>query len=197
MTGRHSAGEGRGRDALGALGTGIMTGITLLFAGVLLLAVVIPALTGSTALTVRTSSMEPGFPPGTMVVVRPSEFSKIEPGTVITYQLRSGEPTLVTHRVSQRQELADGTVVLVTKGDANPVPDSIPIIEKQVRGTLWYAIPYVGWVTSFFTGQTKSMVTMLVIAALLAYAAWMVVSDVRDRRRRKTGIARPQGRFWE
>lgn len=35
------------------------------------------------------------------MVVRPTAV-EITPGMVLTYQLKSGEPTLVTHRVTQR-----------------------------------------------------------------------------------------------
>lgn len=160
-----------------------MAGLTILFVGVILATVAIPMLTGSTALTVKTSSMEPSLPPGTMVVVSPIKFSDIEPGMIVTYQIRSGEPALVTHRVTQQQELADGTGVLITKGDANPAPDVGPVTEKQVCGTVRYAIPYLGWVTSFMTGETRSAVLSIVITGLLLYAVWMIILTIHERRR--------------
>ncbi len=58
-----------------------------------------PRLGGATPYTVLTSSMEPEYPPGTLVVVRPVPIEEIGIGDVITYQLESGEPTVVTHRV--------------------------------------------------------------------------------------------------
>ena len=45
-----------------------------------------------------TSSMEPGLPPGTLVIVKPIDPVDVRIGTVITYQLESGKPTVVTHR---------------------------------------------------------------------------------------------------
>lgn len=168
---------------LGAMGAGVMAGLTILFAGVILATAVIPLLTGSTVLTVKTSSMEPLVPPGTMIVVHPIKFSEIEPGMIVTYQLRSGEPTLVTHRVTQQQKLADGTGVLITKGDANPAPDVDPIIEKQVRGTVRYAIPYLGWATSFLSGETRTTLVTLVAVGLLLYAVWMLILSMRERRK--------------
>ncbi|QIK64380.1 signal peptidase I [Leucobacter viscericola] len=168
---------------LSALGTGVMAGLTVLFVGVIFATVAIPFFTGSTALTVKTSSMEPAVPPGTMIVVHPIRFSEIEPGMIVTYQLRSGEPTLITHRVTQQQKLADGTGVLITKGDANPAPDVDPIIETQVRGTVRYAIPYIGWVTTLFAGETRTAIVTLVVAGLLLYAAWMLILSVRERRK--------------
>ena len=45
--------------------------LLLLMIGVLAVMVVIPRLTGSTAYTVLTGSMEPTMPPGTLIVVKP------------------------------------------------------------------------------------------------------------------------------
>ncbi|QIM17929.1 signal peptidase I [Leucobacter coleopterorum] len=173
------------RATFRAFGTGLTFGLLLLFVGIGIATIVVPAVTGSTALTVRTSSMEPALPPGTMVVVRPTQVSDIRPGMVLTYQLNSGKDTLVTHRVTQKQFLADGSPVFVTKGDANPQPDPAPVQEVQIRGTVWYAIPYVGWVTAVFTGQSKAIAIAIAVGGLLTYAAWMVVSSLRDRARKK------------
>lgn len=170
-------------SVLNAIGTGLMAGLLLLFAGVGIAAIVIPAATGSTALAVKTSSMEPSLPAGTMVVVRPIPIDEIQPGAVLTYQLESGEPTLVTHRVTQRQQLADGTTVFITKGDANDAPDTVPVRELQVKGTVWYAIPYVGWVTTLLSGESRALVVSVLVGGLLIYAVWMLISSVRDRRK--------------
>ncbi|KAB1662498.1 signal peptidase I [Pseudoclavibacter chungangensis] len=163
-----------------------MAGLLVLVCGVGALAIVVPALTGSTALTVLTSSMEPGLPPGTLVIVRPTPVPEIEPGDIVTYQLHSGEPTLVTHRVVQRLTTADGEVLLITKGDANADPDPDPVKAVQVRGTVWYAIPWLGHVAVLVTGRTRAVVVPIIAAALFGYAAWMLVSALRDRRAKRS-----------
>ena len=73
--------------------------VTLAAVAAIALAVVVPRLGGATPYTVLTGSMRPGMPPGTLVVVRPIEPDQIATGMVVTYQLRSGDPTVVTHRV--------------------------------------------------------------------------------------------------
>lgn len=170
--------------ALSAIGTGVMGALLVLLIGVGIAAVVVPAVTGSVALTVRSSSMEPALPAGTLLVVRPTATDDIAPGAVLTYQLRSGEPTLVTHRVTQRMLLTDGSPVFITKGDANPQPDLDPVKPVQVRGTVWYAIPYVGWVAQLLDGEVRTVVISAAVGALLLYAAWMFISAARDRTRR-------------
>ncbi len=166
------------------IGKGLTAGILLFFIGIGIAAIVVPALTGSTALTVQTGSMKPNLPPGTLVVARPTNIADITPGMVLTYQLKSGESTLVTHRVTQKQQLADGTTVFITQGDANPKPDPNPIIKEQIKGTVWYAIPYVGWLTTLLTGDTRGVLIFVAAGGLLIYAAWMAFSGLRERKAR-------------
>jgi signal peptidase len=165
--------------------TSLVVAVLAVIVGIGVLAIVVPAATGSRALTVLTSSMEPGLPPGTMVVVRPTDVADIEPGTIVTYQLESGKPTLVTHRVTQRLLTADGDVLLITKGDANAEADAAPVREVQVVGTVWYAIPYVGWAATAITGPQRSIIITVVIVALFAYAVWACGSSLYERSKRR------------
>lgn len=168
------------RAVFSAFGSGLMAALLVLLVGVGLAVSVVPAVTGSMTLTVLSSSMEPTLPAGTLIVVRPTELDDVVPGKVLTYQLKSGEPTLVTHRVVQRMLLADGTPVFITKGDANPQADLDPVKPVQVRGTVWYAIPYLGWVASLLTGDLRATAVSVLVGALLLYAGWMFLSAVRE-----------------
>lgn len=152
---------------------------------VLSVAVLLPRLAGATPYTVLTGSMQPDYPAGTLVVVKPVEMEDIAVGDVITYQLESGRSTMVTHRVvSVGSSLgASGERVLRTQGDANGVADQQVIREVQVQGRLWYAVPYLGHVNTWVTSSTRQVVTIGVAAALLAYAGFMFGSTIIDRRR--------------
>ena len=68
----------------------------------LVVGVLLPRMAGATPYTVLTGSMTPNLPPGTLVVVRPVDAGTIGTDSVITYQLASGEPEVVTHRVVAR-----------------------------------------------------------------------------------------------
>jgi len=171
------------RGVLAAIGNGILIALLLGVIGIAALAIVVPAATGSTALTVLTSSMEPGLPPGTLIVITPTDPAEIDAGDVITYQIVSGEPEVVTHRVVQSLTLTDGERVFVTKGDANPTPDPGEVRDVQIRGVLWYAIPFIGWASAAVTGEARAIAILIVVGALFAYAVWMVVSWLRDRHR--------------
>jgi signal peptidase len=169
------------------IGVGLSFG---LLAFVLLLAsmvVVVPAASGSTPYTILTSSMEPGLPPGTLVIVKPIEPTDIRIGTVITYQLDSGEPEVVTHRVVEIQSpnLPGGTPSFITKGDANSAPDAKPVMSLQVRGAVWYSVPLIGWVNNVVNGDLRAIVIPVVAGLLFLYAGWSIVTSRIDKRRRR------------
>lgn len=169
------------RTLLGAIGTGLSVGLLALVALVALLAIVVPAAVGGRALTVLTSSMDPVYPAGTLVVVEPTPPAEIGIGDVLTYQLRSGEPVLVTHRVIAITNNPDGTRLFTTKGDANDVADADPVMEVQVVGTVMYAIPYLGWANTAVNGDARAWILPIIVGGLLVYAVWMVISHFRDK----------------
>lgn len=183
----------RGRGLPGLLLRALTTALLVILVAIGAAAIVVPALTGSTVLTVLTSSMEPHLPPGTMVVVRPTDVADIEPGMVITYQLESGEPLLVTHRVVQTFVTADGEPRFITQGDANPQPDAEPVREVQIRGIVWYAIPYLGWVATALGGELRPILLAVAVTGLLGYALWMFGSAAFSRSRRKSPEGKSSG----
>lgn len=165
-----------------SVGLGLSTGFLLLMALLATLVIILPLAVGGSPLTVLTSSMEPNLPPGTLVIVKPTPIEDIRIGQVVTYQIASGRPELATHRVVSRTVSEAGEITLTTQGDANNAPDPDPIREIQLRGTVWYAIPYLGWVNTWLTGDTRAWIVPILAGALFAYAAWMLVSGIRDRR---------------
>lgn len=177
----------------GSLWTYLRVSLSIaVFIGLLALAaavIVVPMMTGSTALTVLTSSMEPKYPPGTLVVIEPVDASEIRIGDVVTYQLRSGDPTVVTHRVIQVSKSAGGEYSFIVQGDNNSQPDPDPIREVQIQGRLWYSVPLIGWVNTWINGEGRAFIVPLLAGGLLAYAAWMVVSGIRDKARKKKPAA--------
>lgn len=150
----------------------------------LTVAVLVPRLGGATPYEILTGSMRPGLPPGTLVVMKPAGPDDIGVGSIVTYQLRSGEPTVVTHRVVEVRQSLSGDVEYVTQGDANSVADELPVRPEQVRGTLWYAVPQLGRVNQLLNGDQRQTLVYLAAAGLGGYALAMYVAALRDRRRR-------------
>ncbi len=162
--------------------------VLLAFLAVVAMAViVVPALTGSTPYTVLTSSMEPTYPPGTLVIVKPIAVEDIHIGTVVTYQIESGKPDLVTHRVVEviQPNLVGGEPTFVTKGDANSIADEKPVQYVQIRGAVWYSVPYIGWINNFVNGDMRSVMIPVIAGALFIYAGYQIVSGRRERKRKR------------
>ena len=176
------AGQGS-RSLLHYLGVALSAASLVLVLMLAVLTILLPLLVGGRALTVLTSSMEPGFPPGTLVVVRPMPAQEIRLGDVLTYQIESGKPGVVSHRVVEKSTSTRGEIEFVTKGDNNDAVDEKPVREVQVVGTLWYSIPLLGWVNQAVNGEARSAIVPVAVTLLFGYAGWMLVSAVVDRRK--------------
>ena len=147
------------------------------------LAVAVPTLSGGTAYTVLSPSMRPTLPPGALIVTRPVQASDLAIGDVVTYQIRSGEPAVITHRIVALRLGADGRVLAQTKGDYNGAADPELVTPEQLRGRLWYAVPALGYVNAAAAGHGRVVVVAGVVVGLIGYAGWMFASSARDRRR--------------
>jgi len=155
---------------------GIVLVITVLFLGAIL--VVIPKVSGGTPLAVLTGSMEPGLPPGTLIIITPVETNDIRIGDVITYQIRSGEPDVITHRVTAIATSGTGERSFTLQGDNNAVADLDPIKPIQIQGRLWYSVPFVGYASTAINGDARSWIVPVAASALLAYAGYMFASGL-------------------
>lgn len=149
---------------------------------VLLISVLIPRIVGATPYTVLTGSMRPQMPPGTLVVVRPVPVRDLTVGTVVTYQLASGKPEVVSHRIVAKGYDGRGRLQFQTKGDANDVADAAWVRPVQIRGQRWYSVPYLGYASTILSRSQRQWMVNAVAAALLGYAAFMFASALRGER---------------
>jgi len=168
---------------LGWLGQVVAWLFVITVAAVLAVTVVVPRFGGATSYTVLTSSMEPGMPAGSLVVVKPTDPDQLGVGSVVTYQLESGEADVVTHRVVGVENAINGERTFVTQGDANDAADPASVRPVQIRGQRWYSVPYLGHVSKLLSGNQRQAAVYVVVALLLAYAAFMFTSSIGDRRR--------------
>lgn len=166
------------------LGT-VVLAVVSLFA---LITVVIPLLLGAQTYTVLTGSMQPGMPPGTLIAVRPTPFEEVRVGDVVTYQIRSGDPAVVTHRVVGTTSSTGGDRLLITRGDANNTDDP-PVQAEQLRGTVVLAVPYLGYPGVVFGGQERGAVIAVIGVAVVGYGVVLLVTDLLRSRRRATPTA--------
>lgn len=153
-----------------------------IFALIIVLTVLVPRIIGAEPYTVVSGSMEPTIPTGSVVVSK-----KVSPGTVafrdvVTYQLKSGEPLTVTHRVVGVDNI-DGQTRFKTQGDANTSPDPEPVRPEQIRGVVSYHVPLVGYLGQLVPmGAREGIATVLGIG-LIAYALIVLISSALGRKK--------------
>ncbi|MCW1249268.1 signal peptidase I [Acaricomes phytoseiuli] len=151
--------------------------------------VIAPRMVGGESLTVLSGSMRPLLQPGDLAVIKPISPEEIGLGTVISYQLRSGEPELVTHRViGMLVGAGAGERRFLTQGDANQSVDSQAVRAVQVRGELWYSLPWLGYLSAA-VNPWKPTLLVVSVTALFGYAAGMGLGAARDglRNQSKSG----------
>lgn len=151
---------------------------------VALVMIVVPLAINATPFTVLTGSMRPTMPPGTLVVTRTVPADVIDIGDVVTYQLHSNQPEVVTHRVVGVGFTGEGERLFVTRGDANNVDDD-PVRAVQVRGVVAYHVPYLGYVNTWVGINRPGWLLKAVAGALILYGLVLVGAGARDRLRRK------------
>ena len=172
------------RSVFGWLGQLLAWLVILGVVVVLAIAVLIPRIAGATPYTVLTGSMQPHYPPGTLVVIKPINTDALQTGDVATYQIASGDPTVATHRIVAVGVTLDGGRVFTFQGDANNAPDPEPVLPVQIKGKLWYSVPYLGYLNNALNGGQRQIAVWIVSTLLIGYAAFMFVGAIRDRRRK-------------
>ena len=170
------------------LAIGLSAGLLALVLLLAAVVVVIPRIAGATPDTILTTSMEPTLPPGTLVVVKPEAARNIHVGDVMTYQIRPGDPAVISHRVVAISHSTNGDFTFTTKGDNNAVADP-PVVPAQVRGVVWYSVPLLGYVNSALDQGQRSWVVPTLGILLLAYASYLIVRGALAAvvRRRREG----------
>lgn len=164
------------------IGQSVTYMLLLLVALVALVMVVVPIVTGAQTYTVLTSSMAPKYAPGTFMVVKPIAFAELRVGDIITYQIESGKPGVISHRIISIGATQSGARVLTTKGDNNSLADSTPVQEVQVKGKLFYAVPYVGVIANA-VGQDRDVILPVIAVGFIGFGAVSILRGALDKKR--------------
>ncbi|RNL64144.1 signal peptidase I [Nocardioides marmoriginsengisoli] len=159
---------------------------------VLVLGVLLPTFAGGNAYTILTGSMRPTMPPGTLVVTRPVEPSQLRIGDAVTYQIKSGDPVVATHRVDSISMSMNGEYGFVMKGDANDAADPAVVRPEQIKGRVWYSVPYLAYPSLLVDGNIRRAIVMGAVVLLFGYAAFSFAGAFRDRRTAAPTQAAPE-----
>ena len=156
-------------------------------ATVLLLAVMavalpfsVPKLFGYQIYNVLTQSMEPAMPVGSAIYVKRCDPQALEQGEIITFRLSEATGLVETHRVVENDTQARQ---LITKGDANALPDVDPVSYERVVGKVVVCIPVLGTVSEML--HSGPGVTACVAIFALAIILWTLADKTKKRERSK------------
>jgi signal peptidase I len=126
-----------------------------------------------------TGSMEPSINAGDVVLASPDPVIEDSIGRVISFQDPARPDHVLTHRLVSINQ--DGT--LVTKGDANPTPDSVAVAEESVTGLGRLLVQFVGLpVVWYLTGEW--LLLLLVVALTVGAVVATVLDYEADNRSR-------------
>lgn len=131
---------------------------------------------GREALIVRSGSMTPAFSTGDAVLVRHvsgGELARLGVGDVVTYRASATSRLLVTHRIMRTAVDAEGNRTFITKGDANPQPDTDAVAESAVVGTVTRVVPRLGYL--MYATQNRSTLLMFGLSLILVRMALAMV----------------------
>jgi signal peptidase I len=119
--------------------------------------------------SIRSGSMEPAMPVGSLAIVA-RQANEIAVGQPVAFRLPSG--VVVTHRVV---EVIDGETgrFLRTQGDANEDPDPSLVPASAVVGPVRTSLPLLGFLLAML-GMPIGLVAILSVAATLITAIWLL-----------------------
>lgn len=123
---------------------------------------------GYRPMVVISGSMEPSINIGDLVVTAPLRHGYPKVGEVIAYSFYG---KIVLHRVIGYGP--GGTVI--TKGDANNVPDPRPVKLKYIMGVLKLRIPYVGVPMIYISKAIGGFLNLTIALLLLTYASYIPI----------------------
>ena len=157
---------------------------TLVVSIVALFAIVLVGLrlTGYRTFTVMSGSMDPEYPVGAMIYVKPVDYQSLKVGDVISF-VANDDKTVVTHRIVEIEiDKKDASVWrFKTKGDANSNPDGKLVHYKNVLGKPMIVIPFIGYF-AYNIQQPPGIYIALVVGTLLL--AWTFLPGTLEERRK-------------
>lgn len=164
----------------------IFRGAAILLAvvfGIIALFAVIGPRFGYTYAVVKSGSMAPAYPVGSVIVIDALNPNAVEVDDVISFRTpANARDEIVTHRVIGVVR-EGGTLQFQTKGDANDVPDGTLIPASAVKGRVIFGLPWVGWLAPI--AQTKGLFLGVVVACGSLLILQELLNIVRELRKSK------------
>ncbi len=134
---------------------------------------------GKSILRVVTGSMEPSLQVGDYIVIEKTSADALREGDIISFYSEQSDINgmLVTHRIVGIND--DGS--FVTRGDANPVSDSVTVRSEKIVGRYTHKSRFFIWVNSFV--DLKKLIILAVVIAMTFISLYEVKTVLRISRK--------------
>ena len=132
---------------------------------------------------VRSGSMEPNIPVGSVVFVKPQQTYDV--GNIITFGKNTKTEIPTTHRIVEKHTATTPPTYL-TKGDANGADDPREIEEREIIGQVIVSIPYIGYAVAVAKEPIGFTILIVVPAAIIIFDELRkIIAEIKVMRSRK------------
>ena len=140
---------------------------------------------------VLSGSMEPSYPVGSLVYVKPVDVDELKIRDVITYSVSS--KTVVTHRIVEIVPDENNPYIkrFRTKGDANDDVDASLVGAADIIGRVSFCIPHLGNVASYIQ-QPPGIYVAIVVGIVLVGLVVITDSATEEKNKAQNGNQAPQ-----
>jgi len=157
----------------------VLLALILIVLTALVVARVIPAVTGGPTFVVGGGSMEPTIPLGSVVVDAPVKAADLAVGDVVSIKVGPAQ-AVFTHRIT-RLVTRDGALWIQTQGDANDTEDPSIVPAATVLGRVSVTIPGLGYVVQLMATMA-GVAFLLSLGMLTLLGAWLLEILEEDQR---------------
>ena len=128
-----------------------------------------PKLAGHDFVGARGDSMEPAVSSGSLLITERVSPSEVQAGDIILFRAKWSGTAMTSHRVISIQQFGESTLA-ITKGDANAVADSSPVILDASVVRVSKILPYAGWL--MLPSRVWGITALAALMGLLAALIW-------------------------
>lgn len=157
---------------------GVAICVTALAALALAAVVIGPRFLPYRALVVRSGSMSPTIPTGSVAFYREEQGSQVRVGQIVLFSEPGDPQILITHRVIRVEGTTAGRY-LITKGDANRSPDAWRVPAAGVGWVVAYHVPYLGYGFAELSNPWAHVALVAVPAFALAFLLFLEMLRAR------------------
>ena len=158
----------------------VLLALILTVLGSLIVARIVPAITGGPTFVVGGGSMEPTIPIGSVIIDVPATPDDVHVGNIVSIKVGT-QQAVFTHRIVRTVVRDDGTLWIETRGDANEHPDPSIIPATAIIGKASTWIPLLGYPVQIMS-SLAGVAFLLAIGMVTLLGAWLLESLEDDQR---------------